>query len=280
MRGLILAMLLILPSLSHAGLLDLLPLKKIERKMLYPLSSVEVDPRLLGLKRVAVHDLNDDNHRLLVWVLKASVPNAPTVLYFHGNAGNLATRAARFAEFQAQGFNVIAMSYRGSSGSGGKPSEAGISADARQVYKQAEKLIANTTPQKIILYGESLGSAVAIALLEALAPDERPAGLVLEAPFTSIPAMAQTMADIPPKLIARISDRWDSLSRVKAITVPLLILHGTADEVTPISMGRALFAHAPVKDKDFIAVRGASHEGTWRSDTVKRLYRFIHTYAH
>ncbi|MGB7318789.1 MAG: alpha/beta hydrolase [Planktotalea sp.] len=279
MRAFLLAFALCLPLPSHAGLLDLLPLKRIERKMIYPLSAVEVDPAALGLLHSRAHSVDRDGRKLVVWSIEATRSNAPTVLYFHGNAGNLANRASRFAMIQAQGFNVIAMSYPGSSGSEGVPSEAMITSDALHVYQNAASLLKGTQPRRLIVYGESLGSALAVALLANLAPSERPGGIILEAPFTSTPDMARAMTDVPDNLISRIQDRWDTLARASALTVPLLVIHGSADEVTPPAMGRAVFAAAPVGDKDFLFVQGASHSGTWRTDTTSRIWRFIGAYA-
>lgn len=279
MRALLLALALCTPLPALAGVLDLLPLKRIERKMIYPLSALEVAPRAVGLANAEVHRVQTGGETLIVWSLRAARPAAPTVLYFHGNAGNLATRASRFAAMQAQGINVIAMSYRGSSGSTGLPAQEGITADALHLFETAARYSPAATPEQLILYGESLGSAVAVALLSRLAPEQRPAGVILEAPFTSIPDMARAMTEVPDTLIARITDRWDSHAHASALSIPLLVLHGTADEVTPIEMGRALFSAAPVQDKDFIAVRDALHSGTWRSDTMPRLWRFIHSYG-
>ena len=124
-----------------------------------------------------------------------------------------------------------------------------------------------------------MGAAVAIASLSAMQPPERPAGVILEAPFTSVPAMARAMTDVPDNLISRISDRWDSLGRAGALTVPLLVVHGTSDEVTPFEMGRTIFGAAPVRDKDFLAVRGACHSCTWQPQITRRLWRFIRDYA-
>lgn len=264
---------------AQADALDLLPLRYIERKMIYPLSRSEVDPVALGLPRAASHVLDRGGRRLVVWTLKAQDAQAPTVLYFHGNAGNLAARAGRFAALASEGFNVIAMSYPGSSGSSGKPSEALILSDAQALYGTAQRLIPGAEPENLILYGESLGSAVAIALMAQLAPPQRPAGVILEAPFTSIPAMARTVTDVPDNLIARIRDTWNNAARAGALTTPLLVVHGSADEVTPQSMGREIFSLAPADDKDFISVAGAGHYDTWRAATRSRLWRFIRTYA-
>ncbi|MEP5151963.1 alpha/beta fold hydrolase [Planktotalea sp.] len=279
MRLILLILTLIAPLPLQAGLLDLLPLKRIERKMLYPLSASEVDPSAIGLQRAEVHRFDQGSYELVVWTLKAQRASAPTVLYFHGNAGNLATRAQRFATMQGQGFNVIAMSYPGSSGSGGLPSEETITNDALAVYKSVGQLIDGRTSQDVILMGESLGCAVAIALLTQLDPDERPSGIILEAPFTSTPDMARAVTDVPDNLVERIQDRWENLARAGALTIPLLVIHGSVDEVTPPRMGRAIFNAAPVKDKDFLLVPNATHSGTWRSDTMPRLWRFIRAYG-
>lgn len=270
---------LCMPLTAQADLLNLLPLKRIERKMLYPLSKAQVDPSVIGLERATVHRLDQGSHELIVWALRANRTNAPTVLYFHGNAGNLANRATRFATLQTQGINVIAMSYPGSSGSSGLPSEATITGDALRVFQNVGNFIEGARTQDIVLIGESLGAAVAIALLTKLAPEARPSGIILEAPFTSTPDMARTMTDVPDNLISRIQDRWESLNRAQALTIPLLVIHGSADTVTPLRMGRAILEAAPIKDKDFMLVANASHSGTWRADTMPRLWRFIRTYG-
>jgi len=278
MRWLCVALLL-LPAPVGAGLLDLLPLARIERKMIYPLSPQEVDPGALRLTNTAVHSLDRGGVRLIVWTMRADDPTGPTVLYFHGNAGNLATRSLRFAALQDQGINVIAMSYRGSSGSGGQPSEAAILSDAQAVFQQVDRFIDGLRPQDLVLYGESLGAAVAVGLMASLDSAERPAGAVLEAPFTSVPDMARAMAEVPDNLIARIQDRWNSLGRANTLTTPLLVVHGTADEVTPFAMGRTLFEQAATRDKTFVAAEGASHATTWRPDTMPQLWAFIHTHG-
>jgi alpha-beta hydrolase superfamily lysophospholipase len=267
------------PVAMHAGLLDLLPLKRIERKMLYPLSPIEVAPATVGLPNTQVMLHPIDKGHLVVWSVPAKGRTKARVLYFHGNAGNLANRAQCFRLLRDQGFEVVAMSYRGSSGSSGVPSEDTITKDALALFETLTDKHPNTTSIDLILYGESLGSAVAIAVLHALPANLRPAGVILEAPFTSTPAMARAMMDIPDNLIARIEDRWDSLSRAKVLTLPMLIIHGAQDEVTPQTMGRAIFNAAPSQDKNFISVQGASHSGTWRSDTMPKLWRFIRTYG-
>jgi len=279
MRIIAILIALIAPIAAQAGLLDLMPLRKIERKMLYPLSSEEVVPSELELKQTQVLRIDRETAEIVVWRIEAKHPARATVIYFHGNAGNLAVRAERFKILQSQGFNVIAMSYRSSSGSTGLPSEIAILADARHVFEMVPQLFPKVTPQDVILYGESLGAAVAIGLLSEIEADARPAGLILEAPFTSIPEMANSVLDVPDSLISRIHDRWESLARAPSITIPTLVMHGTLDEVTPTRMGRAIFDAVPINDKDFIAVKGASHSATWRSDTMPRIWRFIRTYG-
>ena len=275
----LLTLLFFLPMTAHAGLLDLLPLKMIERKMIYPLSADYNTPAQVGLPNTREYKMERARASIIVWSVPAKGKARATLLYFHGNGGNLAMRAQRFQLLQAQGFNVLAMSYRGSSGSDGVPSEPAITKDALQLYQNAANYVTMNSPQELILYGESLGAAVAISLLAQLPKDQRPSGAILEAPFTSIPDMARAVTDVSDNLISRISDRWDSLSRSDALTIPTLVIHGSADEITPLRMGRAIFSAAPHNDKNFIAVKAASHSGTWRSDTMPNLWRFITTYG-
>jgi hypothetical protein len=148
----LLTLLFFLPITAHAGLLDLLPLKAIERKMIYPLSPEHVDPTRLGLPNTTEHRIDHPSASIVVWSVPATGKSRATVLYFHGNAGNLALRAERFKQMQAQGFDVLAMSYRGSSGSTGVPSETAITNDALHLYLNAGKYVPLRAPRNLILY--------------------------------------------------------------------------------------------------------------------------------
>jgi fermentation-respiration switch protein FrsA (DUF1100 family) len=174
-----------------------------------------------------------DGERVLVWHLPPR-PEQPVVLYFHGNGGSLSWRVERFRALTANGFGLVALSYRGYGGSSGRPTETGLIEDAMTTYAFA----ADRYPAaRIALWGESLGSGVAVALAA-----ERPvARIVLESPFTSIAEIgAQIYWFLPVRWL--IKDGYRSDLRVGKISAPVLVLHGELDRVVPIAFGERLYA--------------------------------------
>jgi len=170
-------------------------------------------------------------------------------LFLHGNAGNVTHRAAAMTEIAAAGNAVLIPDYRGYGRSAGRPTEQGLYRDADAAY---DWLIAQGwPPQRIILHGESLGTSVAADLAS-----RRPcAGLVLEAPFPSARAVAaRVLPLIGPLLI------WgfDTRAKIGKVHAPILVIHGTEDEVIDFSMGQAVYDAAP-EPKTFWAVTGAHH---------------------
>ena len=163
----------------------------------------------------------------------------PTVLYFNGNAGNLRNLVSFFRKLTQSGFGVLGLSYRGYGVSQGSPTEEGLYHDAKAVIQYAmDKL--KLPKDKIILYGKSLGSGVAVQM----AVEFPMAALVLQSPYTSIAARGQDRFPwIPVNLL--IQDRFDSLTKIPNIRSPLLILHGEQDTIVPVSDGKTLFAAAP-----------------------------------
>lgn len=253
--------------LGVVGLGGLLAFERIEREMLYPFDTTRVAPESLGL------DLREEmfesgGEELVLWVARAE-PGKPVIVYFHGNAGNLANRAGRFELFRARGYGVVAMGYRGSSGSTGRPSERNLAFDAGRLLRR----IGDYAEAPSVIYGESLGTAVALAALER--SGVKPRALVLEAPFTSVRNVARHVEPKLGPLIDRMVNEWDSLGRIKRVNVPLLVLHGSRDTFIPIEMGRAVYAASPATDKRFIAVDGAGHTDIWRGDTLPALWSFI-----
>lgn len=190
-----------------------------------------------------------DGERVIVW----HVPprgQAPVVLYFHGNGGALAWRAERFRQLTADGTGLVALSYRGYGGSTGSPTEAGLLADARAAY---EFTVARYPAQRIALWGESLGSGVAVAIASEL-----PVGhVVLESPFTSAADVgAAHYWFLPVRLLMK--DQFRSDLRIGKVTAPVLIVHGDNDEVVPFILGERLYGliNAP---KRFVRVAGGGH---------------------
>lgn len=254
-----------------------------ERFVLYPFNSSHVAPADAGLSGVTEYRFDNDGETLIAWTADPA-PGKPVILYFHGNAGNLAARAGRFRRFLDRGYGLFAPAYRGSSGSTGTPSEAALTWDAETAYHALFTRFPDLPAARVVLYGESLGTAVAIALMATPStnPDKGhgpPAAIILEAPFTSIPALAEHHYPGTGELAESLENQWPSLDQARVLTPPLLILHGTKDDLIPIEMGRQIFAAAPSRRKDFLTVKGAGHTDLWRTDTLPRLWRFIDQFA-
>jgi hypothetical protein len=174
----------------------------------------------------------------------------PVFLYFHGNGGSLRWRVERFRALTADGSGLIALSYRGYGGSSGRPTETGLMVDAAAAYALA---IARYPAARIVLWGESLGSALAMALAA-----EKPVGkVVLEAPFTSaVDVGAQHYWFVPVRRFMK--DQFRSDLRASKLTAPVLVVHGENDAVVPMALGKRLYGliQAP---KHFVSVAGAGH---------------------
>ena len=176
-----------------------------------------------------------DGERVIVW----HVPprgDKPVIVYFHGNGASLRYRVDRFRALTADGSGLVALSYRGYGGSSGSPSEAGLIADAHAAYDYAA---ARYQPARIVLYGESLGSAVAIAI----AAEKSVGRVILESPFTSATDIgASVYWFVPVRWL--IKDPFYSDRRIGKVRVPILMLHGERDNVVPIRFGERLFVLA------------------------------------
>jgi fermentation-respiration switch protein FrsA (DUF1100 family) len=227
----------LLASLLLAGLLGYLTVLAgmyvFQRRLLYhpDRSASPVPP---GFSEVWL--TSEDGLRLNAW-FAPSKSGVATVLYLHGNAGNLGATAGRLQAYLDAGFGVLGIDWRGYGQSEGEPSEAGLYADGRAALAFLKEQ--SIPSSRVVLHGESLGSGVATLL----ATQESVAGLILEAPYLSVAEAAQYHY---PYLPARwlVKDRFDNRSRVSRISAPILILHGEADNTVPVSHGRALLALA------------------------------------
>lgn len=192
--------------------------------------------------------------------------DAPVFVVFHGNAGNVSHRPDKFDFLLSSGAGLLLTEYRGFGGNPGSPDEKGLYADARSVMDWlADEGI---PPDRIVLYGESLGSGVATKVAADLsAQGTPPHALALEAPFTSVPAVAQRRFWWLPATWLTL-DRFDSLSRIADIDTEILIIHGTADRVVPYDMGVAL-AEAAGPRARFLSLEGAGHIELLDFDEVK-----------
>lgn len=195
-------------------------------------------------------------HGWFVHAINASEQPRRTLLFLHGNAGNITHRQTNIALLIQRGLNVFIFDYRGYGRSEGKPSEQGLYEDAVAAY---EYLLTrqDVQPEHIVLFGRSLGGAVAVELATRK-PCEK---LILESTFTSIRDMARRMfGPLPVHHIIR--SQFDSLTKIGMIHVPLLVIHGNQDAIVPFEQGKRLFeaANAP---KFFYEIRGADHNDTY-----------------
>ncbi|MDT8287834.1 MAG: alpha/beta hydrolase, partial [Elusimicrobiales bacterium] len=227
-----------------------------QRAMMYPAGSDAGTPAEAGLPRArAVRVDTADGLTLLSWYLAPDAAR-PVVLYFHGNAGTVADRAFKARLFAGQGLGVMLAEYRGYGGNPGAPTETGLYADARA--NLAWLTAAGHAPGEIVIYGESLGSGVAVQMAHELARAGTPArGLVLEAPFTSMADAAGFHYPwVPTHFLIR--DRYDSQAKIVAVETPVLIVQGTGDRVVPLAQGRRLLELAR-EPKRGVWLSGAGH---------------------
>ena len=207
-----------------------------------------------------------DGERVIAWHVAPRGGERPVWLYFHGNGGALRYRVDRFRELTAQGDGLVALSYRGYAGSTGSPTEAGLIEDARATYEFAAK---RYPADKIMLWGESLGTGVAIALAA-----ERPvARIVLESPFLSAMDIAQGAYPIIPVRYL-MKDKFRSDLRVAKVTAPVLILHGDRDQVVPISSGQMLY-NLIQSPKQFVRIPGGGHENLGSFGISEAVKKFL-----
>ena len=221
-----------------------------QRSLQYHPDRARTPPALAGLTAAEEIELKTaDGETVIVWHVPPK-GDRPVVLYFHGNGGSLAWRANRFKTFTADGTGLVALSYRGYGGSSGSPTEAGLIADAEAAYAFA----ATRYPvERIAVWGESLGSGVAVALAES----HKVSRLILESPFTSAADVgAQVYWFLPVQLLMK--DAFRSDQRIGRVTVPLLVVHGTTDPVVPFGLGQKLFALAN-EPKRMVRLEGGGH---------------------
>ena len=209
----------------------------MQRSLMYFPDRSTPDPGAAGVAEMQQVTLRTaDGVELVAWYRPAG-ENAKTIVYFHGNGGNIAGRGYKVKPYLDAGFGVMLVEYRGYGGNPSSPDEDGLYADGRAALDWLEA--GGVRPQHTVLYGESLGTGVAVQL----AGERRPAALVLEAPFTSASDVAAAAYWFLPVRVL-IKDRFDSISKIGAVQAPLLLVHGELDRVVPVRFGRRLFDSA------------------------------------
>jgi uncharacterized protein len=231
-----------------------LAMNPLERLIFYPEAELAGTPANLGLSYQDAAFPAQDGVRLHGWYVPGR--RAETLLWFHGNAGNISHRLDNLRLLhEAVGVGVLLFDYRGYGRSEGSPSETGLYDDARGAlaYLRGRKDVDAT---RLVYFGRSLGGAVALDL----ALEHPPYRLILESPFASIRAMARAIFPAPLALLAPAG--FDNLSKIGRVRSPLLIIHGNHDDVVPYEQGRQLFAAAP-EPKSFYEIRNAGHNDTY-----------------
>lgn len=242
----------------------------LQRKLIYVPHREAITPAMTGKLAGRLTDVRvptADGLVLRGWLVEAdpaaAVNPPPLILYFQGNAAHRGRRALQFGLFSELGCRVLIVDYRGYGENPGRPSEAGLYEDARGCWRYAVETL-RVPPERIVLFGESLGGGVATALAAELTQARTPpGGLIIRASFTSLPdAGAYHYPWLPVRWF--LWDRFDSLARIPQVASPLLIMHGDQDRIIPFSQGERLFAAAPERSatgipKQFVRLKGAGH---------------------
>jgi len=249
-----------------AGLTGYLALFE-ERFIFFPSQTIRMTPGDVGLAFQDRQFVTEDGIVLHGWHIPH--PRARyTVLDFHGNAGNIGDRVYRYRRWHDWGVAVFGFDYRGYGRSQGTPSESGLYRDAAAAWRDVTHGLA-TPAHRVILVGRSLGSGPAVDLAMSVSAG----GLVLETPFTSIPDLARVVYPyLPASFLVR--TRFDNVSKIARIRVPLMVIHGEDDDIIPMAMGRRLYDTAPQPKvwvsfpgghNDFEMISDAAYVEAWRS---------------
>lgn len=226
--------------------------------------------RISGLPLEEISFKTEDGVTLFGWFVQSS-PNAPVLLWCHGNAGNIIHRLENMAELYRLGLSLFIFDYRGYGRSSGSPSEEGLYRDATAAYEYLVRT-RGISPERLVLFGRSIGASVA----GDLAGRKPAAGLILESPFPSLAAMARVhYLGLPMHWL--ISGRFPLVERLKHVTMPVLVLHGDRDDIVPIALGREVF-EAATAPKSFYVIEGADHNNTYQMGGrayFQRLKQFI-----
>ncbi|ACF14277.1 conserved hypothetical protein [Chloroherpeton thalassium ATCC 35110] len=253
-------MILFIPGLLYV--MVLIYMYAFQRRLVYlPEKRLNAFPDKLGLPYESLCLTTADKLKIHGWFIPAERERA-VVLFFHGNAGNMSDRLESIALFHQLALSVLIIDYRGFGESQGRPSEAGTYLDADAAWRFLTET-KKYSPNQIIVLGRSLGGGIA----SWLATTYKPRALILEATFTSIPDVGKAVYPfLPIQMLARI--HYNSLQRMKSLSIPLLVVHSREDEVIPFEHGQQLFAAAN-GPKTFLEICCSHSGGFLRSENYK-----------
>lgn len=257
-------------AVAYLALIALLFL--FQRGLLYHPSASVPTPADSGVGEMRVVGLRtEDGLTLQAWYAPSRADEGPVVIYFCGNAGHIGYRAFKVRRLLDAGFGALLVGYRGYGGNPGRPSETGLYADGRAAlrFMAAE----GVAPGRIVLYGESLGSGVAVRMAREQAGVGPVVGVVLETPYTSIADVAAWHYPlVPARWLVR--DRFDALAAIGAISAPLLIFHANDDSIIPIALARRLF-DAAAQPKEARWFDAGGHGGLFEAGAGDLVIDFI-----
>ncbi len=208
-----------------------------------------------------------DNIDLVGWFYNKNIEKFKTILFFHGNAGSLENRTYKLNHFKNLNLNFLIIAWRGFSGNAGKANEVGLYNDAESAIKWLQSK--GVTEQNIILYGESLGTGVAIEV----AQNKNYAGIILESPYTSMVNVGKKYYPFFPVSLL-LKDKFESYKKIKKVSVPVLVLHGKEDKIVPFSMGKKIYELAN-EPKFFYSQEYGDHMIDYDAGLLTTLKKFI-----
>ncbi len=230
------------------------------------------DKALPRLDTIGVGDMSEvklqtaDGLSLTAWY-KGPAADLPVIVLFHGNAGSIANRAFKARAWIDTGYGVLLVEYRGYGGNPGSPSETGLYDDGRAAIQFLRG--SGIEPQRMVIYGESLGTGVAVQIAAELPI----AAVILEAPFSSaVDVAAHHYPFLPVRWLMK--DRFDNLDKLTRIKAPLMVLHGGRDQVIPTGMGRAVFGAAE-EPKVLKVLPQAGHNDLYDFDALQPVLNFL-----
>lgn len=256
-----LATALLLLALTYGALVALLWARQESVLFLpgIPARAVAATPADIGLGYEALRIATADGETLDAWFVPA-MPERAVLLFFHGNAGNISHRLDSLRIFHQLGLSVLIIDYRGYGRSTGRPSEQGTYADALAAWNYLVET-RGVAPRRVVLFGRSLGGAVATWL----AARHAPGGLIVESTFRSVPDMAAEIYWwLPVRALARIEYPVERL--LGQVAAPVLVVHSREDEIIPFSHGKAL--HAAVPESELLVLQGDHNTGFLRDEAL------------
>ena len=260
-------LLLFLQIIIFVYILILIFLYFYQRNLMYhPNENNYSDDQItVNIKKVKI--ITSDNIELLGWYHEKDLKKHKTIIFFHGNAGSLENRIHKLNHFREMDVNFLIIAWRGFSGNKGKPSEKGLYEDGKSAINWL--LDKGVQEKDIVIYGESLGTGVATHLSQ----NKNFGGLILETPFTSMIDAAKTFYPyIPVGLLLK--DKFDNKSKIKNVSIPVLIMHGEVDQIVPFFMGKKMYEIANEPKYSYFT-KHDNHMMEYDENLIKALNSFL-----